>query len=324
MQHLLLIDDDSGSRAVELHAESSSIGRDASNSIVLHAKDVSRQHAILLRVTSPETNDHSFRIIDGDLRGRPSTNGLFVNGRRCRSHNLRHGDALVFGGQVKARYHVADKDGEADWLLAGSDTAGDFLATLIAAPVEQQSAEGDTDASFDANLVRLASFPELFAHPIVELSLSGEITYLNPAAVNQFPGIQTCQMAHPVLENVIDLVQAHESRHCVREVQVDDRIFEQALNYIPQSDLIRSYLVDITDRKSAQAELQALHDALELQVQERTLQYLEASERLQQEEKALLASYATNRALLNAIPDPMLRLSHLGYIVNFRRCRIRL
>ena len=317
MQHLLLLDDDSGSRAVELHAESSSIGRDASNSIVLHAKDVSRQHAILLRVTSPDTNDHSFRIIDGDLRGRPSTNGLFVNGRRCRSHNLRHGDALVFGGQVKARYHVADQTGEADWLLAGSDTAGDFLATLIAAPVEP-NAEGETDASFDADLVRLASFPELFSHPIIELSLSGEITYLNPAAVNQFPDIQTRQLDHPILNNVIELVQGQPQPHCMREIQVGDRTFEQALNYISQSDLIRSYLIDITDRKQAQADLQALHDALEVQVQERTSQYLEAAERLKQEEQALLASYATNRALLNAIPDPMLRLSHLGYIVNFK------
>ncbi|MEL6248946.1 MAG: FHA domain-containing protein, partial [Cyanobacteria bacterium J06627_15] len=66
MQHFLIIQDDNGRRAVEIHAESSSIGRDASNSIVLDSKEVSRQHAILLRVTLPGKDGYTFRIVDGD------------------------------------------------------------------------------------------------------------------------------------------------------------------------------------------------------------------------------------------------------------------
>ena len=121
MQHLLIIEDDDGKRAVSLQADSDSIGRDVSNSIVLHSQEVSRQHAILLRVTRPGEAGHGFRIIDGNLQGKPSTNGLFINGRRSSAHNLRHGDEIVFGINVKIRYQTAAEDEDVGWLLSGSD-----------------------------------------------------------------------------------------------------------------------------------------------------------------------------------------------------------
>ncbi|MBT9317393.1 ATP-binding protein [Leptothoe spongobia] len=313
MQHLLIVEDDQGKRAVNLHADSGSIGRDIRNSIVLHSKEVSRQHAILLRVTRPGAADYGFRIIDGNLQGKPSTNGLFINGRRCNSHNLRHGDEVVFGANVKARYHTAAENVE--WLLSGSDEADKYMATLIAAPVGPLIAE--SDGLQETAVARLASFPELFSHPIIEISLTGELTYLNPAAVSQFPTIHMAKLNHPILDGVIDTVQAHEKQRFVRTIAVGEQIFEQAFHYIPQSDLIRCYLVDITDRKRAESELQALHDGLETQVKERTTQVLATTERLKQEQKALQSSYATNRALLNAIPDPMFRIRGDGQFVNY-------
>lgn len=316
MQHLLIIEDDKGKRAVSLHADSGSIGRDVSNSIVLHSKEVSRQHAILLRVTHPGAENHGFRIIDGNLQGKPSTNGLFINGRRSSSHNLRHGDEIIFGGNVKARYQTATKKEDINWLLSGGAEAEKYMATLIAAPVDL-SATPNSDKLEDAAIARLASFPELFSHPIIEISLTGELTYLNPAAVNQFPTINLAKLSHPILTDVIDTVQTQEKKRFVRNITVDDQIFEQALHYIPQSDLIRCYLVDITDRKRAETELQALHDDLEAQVKERTTQVLATTEQLKQEQIALQSSYATNRALLNAIPDPMFRISATGEFVNF-------
>ena len=319
MQHLLIIEDDEGKRAVDLHADSGSIGRDIRNSIVLHSKEVSRQHAILLRVTRPDSEDYGFRIIDGNLQGKPSTNGLFINGRRCSSHNLHHGDEIVFGAHVKARYHTAADDEDAQWLLSGSDTAAEYMATLIAAPIEtSMEAESDElDDLLEASIARLASFPELFSHPIIELSLSGQLTYLNPAAVSQFPTIHIAKLDHAILDGVIDTVKTHEKQRFVRDIAVGEQIFEQEFHYIPQSDLIRCYLVDITDRKRAESELQTLHDDLEAQVKERTTQVLATTERLKQEQKALQSSYATNRALLNAIPDPMFRIRSDGEIVNY-------
>lgn len=314
MQHLFIIEDSQGKRAVNLHADSGSIGRDASNSIVLYSKEVSRQHAILLRVTRPGEKSYGFRIIDGNLQGKPSTNGLFVNGRCCSAHNLRHGDEIVFGAKVKVRYHTAAEDEDIQWLLSGSDDAAKYMATLISAPVDDSTAE--PDHLQDAAVVRLASFPELFSHPIIEVSLDGELTYLNPAAISQFPTLPLAKLDHPLLDGVIEIVKANEKPYFVRNMAIGEQIFEQALHYIPQSDLIRCYLVDITDRKRAEAKLQLLHDDLEAQVKARTAQVLATTERLKQEQKALQASYATNRALLNAIPDPMFRISNDGRFVN--------
>ncbi len=316
MQHLLIIEDDNGKRAVSLTADSSSIGRDSSNSIVLHSKEVSRQHAILLRVTHPGSEDYGFRIVDGNLQGKPSTNGLFINGQRSSYRNLRHGDEIIFGGNIKARYHTAIEDENIQWLLSGGKDAEKYMATLIEAPVDP-SVIPNLDKLEDAAIARLASFPELFSHPIIEISLTGELTYLNPAAVNQFPNINLAKLAHPILTGVIDTVQAQEKKRFVRNITVDNQIFEQAFHYIPQSDLIRCYLVDITDRKRVESELQALHDDLEAQVKERTSQVLATTEQLKQEQIALQSSYATNRALLNAIPDPLFRISSTGEFVNF-------
>ncbi|MEO1352578.1 MAG: ATP-binding protein [Cyanobacteria bacterium J06635_15] len=317
MQHLLLIEDDQGKRAVPLTAATSSIGRDAGNSIVLHSKEVSRQHAILLRVTRPGKHEFLFRLIDGNLQGNPSTNGLFVNGKRCSSHDLRQGDTIIFGAQVKARYYIAKSDGSLERLLAGDDGAEDFMATLIAAPMTQ-STEVELEKLHDAALARLASFPELFSHPIIEISLAGELTYLNPAAVHQFPEIQVEKLQHPLLVGIIDIAKSQTKQHYQREINVGERVFEQSFHHISESELIRSYLVEITERKQAETELKALHDLLEEQVKTRTMQFMVACERLQKEEKALIASYATNRALLNAIPDPMFRINRVGEFVNFK------
>ncbi|NEP18367.1 MAG: PAS domain S-box protein [Leptolyngbya sp. SIO4C1] len=446
MQHLLLIKDDQEQRLIALTAETSSIGRDASNSIVLHSQEVSRQHAILLRVTRPGEQTFLFRIIDGNLQGKPSTNGLYVNGRRCSSHDLRSGDTITFGAHVCARYYTVEDGADLDKLFSSSkEESDDLMETLIVPPAVT---ELELEKLHDAALVRLASFPELFSHPIIELSLSGELTYLNPAAVSQFPEIQQQKLQHPLLEGVIDIVKQEKKSYVQREVSVYNRIFEQSLNYIPQSDLIRSYLVEITERKQAEAalrenerrfraifnqtfqvsgllnpqgyvlemnqtalefaglqradalglqlwqtpawqasaaaqaqlkdaiaaaaegkfvryetdvldrdgqlttldfslkptldeaeqvvlllfegrdisdykraeaDLKALHDKLENQVKTRTIQFIEVTERLKQEENALLASYATNRALLNAIPDPMFRISQEGIFVNFKK-----
>ena len=59
-RHLLIFEDTEGLRLVPLEASSHSLGRDPTNSIVLQSKAVSRQHALLLRVTSSDPNNYGF------------------------------------------------------------------------------------------------------------------------------------------------------------------------------------------------------------------------------------------------------------------------
>jgi signal transduction histidine kinase len=230
---------------------------------------VSRQHAILFRVTSPETNSYLFRLIDGDLQGKRSTNGTLVNGQRIVAHDLRTGDMIVFGGDVRARYLTLTNmtDTEFQDFCRSTDVLG-FLskstnpfATLV--PLS----EGNIENFSEAALVRLASYPELTPNPILEVDLEGKVTYLNPAAVMQFRDLQQQKLAHPLLLGLPELArymkQTQEKVH-VREVEYQGRIYEQSIHYIYESELIRSYVMDVTDRKRAEEQLrnQARREAI--------------------------------------------------------------
>jgi signal transduction histidine kinase len=285
LQHVLVIEDEKGKRVLSLQSVTFSIGRDSSSSIVVHSSRVSRQHAILLRITTPGNTNHQFRIIDGNLQGRRSTNGFTVNGIPCISHDLQHGDRIVFSGEVNAWYYTAFNSTDIEFLsnCENEDLSG-FLSTLYnpfstlngCSPEEQQ-------ASNEVSITRLASIPELFIHPIIEINLSGDITYLNPAAADLFPDLPLLKAKHPVIENIIDRAVAAPVQHFVREIEINTKVYEQSVHSITESDLIRMYLVEITERKEAEQALRQVHDDLELRVKERTFDLQLSNQKLQAE-----------------------------------------
>ena len=114
------------------------------------------------------------------------------------------------------------------------------------------------------DLIRLASFPELSPNPIIEMDFSGNLTYLNPAASIKFQTIENDKLKHPVLAGLLSEVANIQGNLLLREISVDQEIFEQYVHYLSDSQLIRSYLFDITDRKQVQKSLEyrAFHDTL--------------------------------------------------------------
>jgi diguanylate cyclase (GGDEF)-like protein len=258
-RHILLIKDSDGYRVIALEASSHSIGREQSNSIVLASKDVSRQHAILLRVSSTGTQCSSFMLIDGDLQGKRSRNGIQVNGHHWSTpHRLQDGDAIRFANQVYAKYMVVAEMDDAtfaqycDHLDFGQLLSPDAPGFRSSPNVE---ADPQQDSANDAYLIRLASFPEINPSPMFEVNLQGQLTYLNPAGAAAFADLPEIESEHPMLQGLFSLIQASESKILVREVSVGDRVFEQSIHYIPESDLIRCCAFDITQRKHAESEL---------------------------------------------------------------------
>ncbi|MBW4613104.1 MAG: FHA domain-containing protein [Desmonostoc vinosum HA7617-LM4] len=125
--HLLIIQDDQGRKEFSLEHAVYSIGRDRECNIRLISQFVSRRHATLVRLQH-EHNSQSYyyRIVDGDAKGKPSSNGLMINGRKMPHHNLKNEDEIVFGPSVRAIYYLLKNSQR-----SGQTDASEYDITLI-------------------------------------------------------------------------------------------------------------------------------------------------------------------------------------------------
>lgn len=104
-QPLLILEDDWGRREILLERDSYQVGRDPKADICLHSPFVSRHHARLVRQSLPDGH-FVYQILDGGSDHKPSTNGLLINGQKCRSASLQGEDIVVFGPKVQAVYRL--------------------------------------------------------------------------------------------------------------------------------------------------------------------------------------------------------------------------
>jgi len=106
--HLLIIEDEKGRKEFPLEEAVYSIGRDPKSDIRLFSQFVSRLHATLVR-RNREDGSPYYRIVDGNLKGKPSANGLLINGKKLQAHDLQDEDEVVFGPSVSAKYYLLHK-----------------------------------------------------------------------------------------------------------------------------------------------------------------------------------------------------------------------
>jgi pSer/pThr/pTyr-binding forkhead associated (FHA) protein len=107
--HLLIIQDDNGRREFTLEGSVYSIGRDPKCDIRLVSQFVSRRHATIVQLANDDGTGY-YRIVDGNLKGKPSANGILINGRKLQAHDLHNEDEIVFGPQVRAIYYLLKRD----------------------------------------------------------------------------------------------------------------------------------------------------------------------------------------------------------------------
>jgi diguanylate cyclase (GGDEF)-like protein/PAS domain S-box-containing protein len=268
--HLLSIQSGGSEQVILLESSTYSIGRHEANSIVLNSSAISRHHATLLRLSDPKTKKYYFRIVDGDLNGKPSLNGISINDRRCSSHDLQNQDVITFSDDIKITYyHVSNS---ADPIYPHSLQVCELPIPILKADLfnnavlypkdthrelrdSEHNVAGDSARNCNnSELYRVYSFSELTPYPIVETDLNGLVTYINPIAAVQFQEINLGQK-HALLEGLLDLLQNGKRLLGIREVEYNGCIYEQSIYCILQSQLIRSYFVDITQRKQLDRQL---------------------------------------------------------------------
>ncbi len=123
--HLLILEDDQGRKEFSLDKPLYSIGRDKDANIRLVSQFVSRRHATLVRLPR-DYGSYYYRIVDGDGKGRPSSNGLMINGRKIPAHDLKNEDEIVFGPKVRAIYYLLKNTQR-----SGQTDASEYDITLI-------------------------------------------------------------------------------------------------------------------------------------------------------------------------------------------------
>jgi signal transduction histidine kinase/CheY-like chemotaxis protein/HPt (histidine-containing phosphotransfer) domain-containing protein/PAS domain-containing protein len=116
-----------------------------------------------------------------------------------------------------------------------------------------------------ADLARLASFPALNPAAIIEVDLGGQVHYMNPAATEMFPD---CRLHGLHCSLLADLPSVAASLHKngghsqLREVEIDAKWYQQVLHVVPNSERLRSFVLDITERKRAEEALQQQNEYL--------------------------------------------------------------
>ncbi len=130
IRHVLALECGTWKKTFFLDKNTYSLGRNSTSSLFCYHRVVSRNHASLLKLnyhnlTQKKEFKNIFWLIDGDLTGKKSTNGIYVNGKKCLdAHRLAPGDIIFFGGiDVKAKYDILDLDNHGFYSSSFEDTS---------------------------------------------------------------------------------------------------------------------------------------------------------------------------------------------------------
>lgn len=136
-------------------------------------------------------------------------------------------------------YPFADEDGSSLVLSLGIDIS------------KRKQAEKEVE--------RLASFPELNPHPVLEVNGNGEITYYNAAATMALEELGVSESGELFLpqdlEVILQAIRGGENKKIYCDVQIKDAVFEEYIDVIPRFDVARIRAYNITARKRAEEDL---------------------------------------------------------------------
>ena len=258
VHHVLIVEDPSFIKEFGLEAATYSIGRHSSNDIALSSQKTSRHHATLLKRTDAKTNQYSYWILDGDLQGNRSRNGIYINGKKTLVHELKHDDVVQFSADVLAKYKVTDElpdenpksfisslnDGEFKQVVANNSAIDKKIVTL------EQNSKNSTTAS------SLVSLAELSPQSIIETDLYGNITYINSAGIVNFKDLHHRKLNHPLFEDLIALFNYGQNNIVNRKIQIKTKVYQQTAHYLPEKKAIINYVTDISKERNRIEELQ--------------------------------------------------------------------
>ncbi|MFZ5450183.1 MAG: PAS domain S-box protein [Thermodesulfobacteriota bacterium] len=111
----------------------------------------------------------------------------------------------------------------------------------------------------EAEINRLASFPQLNPNPVLELDPMGAITYCNPAGLAVLNSLGEAGRPEAFLPvDLADLLIAGSEQkkgYFYREVRIKDAVFAEDISYAAPLGVFRIYARDITERQRQEEEI---------------------------------------------------------------------
>ena len=254
IKHCLKINDGKIDQQITLSNEIYSIGRHSSNTIVVNSETISRFHCTILPVKYKRDNEEQlFWIIDGDLQGNRSSNGIYINNHKCLSYELKSGDIINLGGSdVEISYLVLDVDTSEQ--IAYSETIlNKNHGTLSQEILTEQLLE----SGFDTTIVAKNQEAELFIHeliftlidkkervqiPVFTINLSADIIYSNTKFKELFPYLSISENDNPFCENIVEELSKKSTGFIIRDVTYQDINYLQYARLLEGKNQIENYL----------------------------------------------------------------------------------
>lgn len=258
IQHIIKIKYADVQQNIILKNEICSIGRHSSNHIIIHHPTVSRYHCSILPVKYKDKDQEElFWIIDGDLKGNRSSNGLFINGNKSLSHELKSGDKITIGGnEVEIIYVVCYSN------------SGEEINTPVPYIIENDETDSDDDTiSKDSQYSITVKTKQELEHfflqevifrlhnqdiklncPIFVINLDGEITYTNSFFKENFPDFRENFKMNLFFKNLQEDLENSQKDFCLREIKYQDIYFTQYAYFIEEKSKIKSYIFSFSQR----------------------------------------------------------------------------
>lgn len=118
----------------------------------------------------------------------------------------------------------------------------------------------------EAEIRRLATFPQMYPHPILEVAENGRMTFFNRAMEQVLEDVDFNEGSYPFipkdLGTVFQRLRENDAGPIRREIELNGRCFEELLFLTPQFQTLRIYTMDITERKEDEGEIKRLNASL--------------------------------------------------------------
>ena len=278
LKDLLIIKYGKIERQVVLTDEIYSIGRHSSNKIVIDNARISRVHCTILPVKYEGRNQQElYWIIDGDLQGNRSANGIYVNNNKSLSHELKSGDVVKLGNEeVLIHYLVGNiknyDEQQKQWIETSSKTDIDQnlknhsckSASVVSEKQEKisyfpttitQGYKEEEENLLYEFICLVQEKKHKVQLPIIKINFQEEIVSCNDKYQKTFPELNLSYVDNPFTHNLYQKLSQCQQNFLVREIKYKQKQYTQYARLSRIKAEIESYILSFQDKLKTEQKL---------------------------------------------------------------------